>query len=146
MRARAIAPWAAAAALLAAAAMAQDANLAPAAHNWTLPLFTKEGYRQMTLRGDEIQQVSASRVDITGMTVTVFSGTADARVDSVLMSPAATFLTGERVAKGDGPVRLVRDDIEVSGNGWTYLYDQKKVLILRSAHVVFHASLPNILK
>ncbi|HEY1848795.1 MAG TPA: hypothetical protein VGG37_06300 [Opitutaceae bacterium] len=145
MRLRPLAPWASAV-LFAAAAFAQDANLAPAAHGWTLPLFTKEGYRQMTLRGDEIQQVSANRVDITGMTVTVFSGDAAAKVDSVLMSPAATFLTGERIAKGDGPVRLVRDDIEVSGKGWTYLYDQKKVLILSHAHVVFHASLPDILK
>jgi hypothetical protein len=141
-----MAAWAAAGALLVVGATGQDASLAPAAHRWTLPLFTKEGYRQMTLRGDEIQQVSSDRVDITGMTVTVFSGGPDARVDSVLMSPAATFLTGERTAKGDGPVRLVRDDIEVSGIGWTYLYNEKKVLISSHAHVVFHASLPDILK
>jgi hypothetical protein len=138
----------AAAAALAAAlgASAQDIQVAPPARNWTLPLFTKEGFRQMTLRGDEVQPVSTDRVDITGMNVTVFDGGADARVDSVLLSPQATFLINERIAKGTREVRLIRDDIEVRGEDWTYFYSEKKVLINRSAHVVFHAALPNMLK
>jgi hypothetical protein len=126
---------------------AQDASaVAPPAHNWTLPLFTKEGYRQMTLTGDEVKPVGQDRVDISGMTVTVFSGKADARVDSVLLSPAATFLINEKIARGDGAVRLVRDDVDVSGEGWEYIYDQKKVLISRHTHVVFHTPLPDLLK
>ena len=138
----------AAAAALAAAlgASAQDIQVAPPARNWTLPLFTKEGFRQMTLRGDEVQPVSTDRVDITGMNVTVFDGGADARVDSVLLSPQATFLINERIAKGTREVRLIRDDIEVTGEQWTYSYKEKTVLIMRKAHVVFHAALPDMLK
>jgi hypothetical protein len=127
-------------------APAQDATIAPPARNWTLPLFTKEGYRQMTLRGDEVRPVTSDRIDITGMNVTVFSGKADAKVDSVLLSPAATFTIAEKIARGDRSVRLIRDDVEVSGEGWTYLYNEKKVLISRHAHVVFHSALPDILK
>jgi hypothetical protein len=120
--------------------------LAPPAHDWTLPMFTKEGYRQMTLRGDEVHPVSADRVDITGMNVTVFSGKPDAKVDSVLLSPKATFLLNEKIARGAGAVRLVRDDVEVSGEGWTYIYSEKKVLISKHAHIVFHSALPDMLK
>ncbi len=139
--------WAAAALLAAALhAPAEDSLLAPPARNWTLPLFTKEGNRQMTLRGDEVHPVSADRVDITGMSVTVFSGGPDAKVDSVLLSPEASFLLQEKVARGSKSVRLVRDDIEVSGEGWSYLYNEKKVLISRNTHVVFHSALPDILK
>jgi hypothetical protein len=127
-------------------APSQDATIAPPARNWTLPLFTKEGFRQMTLRGDEVHPVTADRVDIAGMNVTVFTGNADAKVDAVLLSPEATFLVNEKVAKGDKFVRLIRDDVEVSGNGWTYLYNEKKVLIFSHAHVVFHSALPDILK
>jgi hypothetical protein len=127
-------------------APAEDSTVAPPARNWTLPMFTKEGYRQMTLRGDEVRPITADRIDITGMSVTVFSGKAEPRVDSVLLSPAATFLINEKIARGDGAVRLVRDDVEVTGEGWTYLYNQKKVLIYHHAHVVFHAPLPDILK
>ena len=77
--------WAAAlllAAVPAAHAPAQSAPLSPPARNWTLPLFTKEGFRQMTLQGDEVQPVTADRIEIKGMNVTVFSGGPDGKVDS----------------------------------------------------------------
>jgi len=125
---------------------AQDIAVAPPAKKWTLPLFTKEGYRQMTLRGDEVVPVTSDRVDIIGMNFTAFSGGPEAKVDSVLLSPKATFMINERIASGDETVRLVRDDVDVSGTGWTYYYNEKKVLINRNAHVVFHAALPDILK
>jgi hypothetical protein len=76
----------------------------------------------------------------------VFNGAADAQVDSVLLSPQATFLINERIARGAQTVRLIRDDIEVQGQDWTYFYNEKKVLINRGAHVVFHAALPDMLK
>jgi len=125
---------------------AQDIAVAPPARNWTLPLFTKEGFPQMTLRGDEVRPVSTDRIDISGMTVTVYSGDAQARVDSVLSSPEATFMINEKIARGDQSVRLVRDDVEVKGERWTYFYNERKVLIARNARVVFHAAMPDILR
>lgn len=125
---------------------AQDIAVAPPARNWTLPLFTKEGFRQMTLKGDEVRPVTSDRIDIVGMNVTVFTGTADGRVDSVLLSPEASFLINEKVASGQKTVRLIRDDIDVTGEVWTYSYSEKKVLISKHAHVVFHSALPDILK
>jgi hypothetical protein len=124
----------------------QDISAAPPARNWTLPLFTKEGYRELIIRGDEVHPVNSDRVDITGMNVTVFTGGADPKVDSVLLSPEATFLITEKIAHGDKSVRLVRDDLEVTGEEWTYLYNEKKVLISKHARVVFHSALPDILK
>jgi hypothetical protein len=139
--------WAAIALLsLAPCAPAEESTIAPPARNWTLPLFTREGYRQMTLRGDVVRPITSDRIDITGMNVTVFSGTREAKVDSVLLSPEATFLISEKIARGDTFVRLIRDDVEVSGIGWTYDYNEKKVLISQHAHVVFHSALPDILK
>jgi hypothetical protein len=138
-----------AAAALAACALsmtAQDIAVAPPARNWVLPLFTKEGFRQMTLRGDEVRPVSSDQVDISGVTVTVLSGDARAKVDSFLSSPEATFMINEKIARGPGAVRLVRDDVEVTGKGWTYYYEQRKVLIARNAHVVFHAAMPDMLR
>jgi len=138
--------WAAALLVLIPCLMAEDIAVAPPARNWTLPLFTAEGYRQMTLRGDEVHPVSSDRIDILGMNVTVFSGKADAKIDSVLLSPEASFQINEKVASGQKSVRLIRDDVEVTGESWTYNYNEKKVLIFKHAHVVFHAALPDILK
>ena len=121
-----------------------DAPLAPPARNWILPLFTKEGFRQMTLRGDEVRPITNDQIDISGVVVTVYSGDALARVDSVISSPEATYMIGEKVARGDRSVRLVRDDVVVTGEKWTYLYNEKKVIIARNAHVVFHLSLIHI--
>jgi hypothetical protein len=137
-----------AAAMLPAAALsvAQEAAVAPPAKNWTLPLFTKEGYRQMTLKGAEVRPVTSDRVDISGLDVTVFSGGPEAKVDTVILSPEASFMINEKIARGDRTVRLVRDDVDVTGVGWTYYYYEKKVLIAHSAHVVFHAGLPDILR
>ena len=126
--------------------LAQDAALAPPAKNWTLPLFTKEGYRQMTLKGSEVRPVNSDQIDISGLDVTVFSGGPEAKVDTVILSPQATFMINEKVARGDQAVRMVRDDVDVTGVGWTYYYDEKKVLIAHNAHVVFHAGLPQLLK
>lgn len=125
---------------------AQDLATSPPARNWILPLFTKEGFREMTIRGDEVHPMTSDRIDIRGMNITVFSGAPDARVDSVLLSPEASFLITEKVARGDKSVRLVRDDLEVTGDVWSYNYNEKKVLISKRAHVVFQAALPEILK
>ncbi len=100
----------------------------------------------MTLRGDEVRPISADRIDISGMIVTVFSGDAQAKVDSVISSPEATFMINEKIARGDKSVHLVRDDVEVTGDDWTYFYNEKRVLIARNARVVFHAAMPDILK
>jgi hypothetical protein len=128
------------------ASAAQDIAVAPPASNWTLPLFTREGYHQMTLRGDLVHPMDSDRVDIVGMNFTVFSGGTDAKVDSVILSPNAKFMINERIASGAGTVRLIRDDIDVTGENWSYSYNEKKVLIMRKAHVVFHAALPEMLK
>jgi hypothetical protein len=130
----------------AAGAGAQDIAVAPPARNWILPLFTKEGFRQMTLRGDEVHPITSDRVYIIGMNFTVFTSKADSKVDTVLLSPEGTFMISERIAHGDKSVRLIRDDAEATGDGWVYYYNEKKVLILKNAHVVFQAALPDILK
>jgi hypothetical protein len=100
----------------------------------------------MTLKGTEVRPITSDQIDITGLDVTVFSGGPEAKVDTVILSPAASFMINEKVARGDQAVRMVRDDVDVTGVGWTYYYNEKKVLIAHNAHVVFHAGLPQLLK
>ena len=117
------------------------------AKNWVLPLFTdKEGFRTMTLRGSEARAVGANRIDVVDLNIMVFSGDATARVDSVLLSPQASFFPKEDRATGEKSVRLVRDDVEVTGEGWSYDHATKKVSLAQNARVVFRAQLNDILK
>jgi hypothetical protein len=116
------------------------------AKDWALPLFTPDGFRSMTLRGSEVYTVGPDRIDIVNMNIAVFSGDAATRVDTILLSPAASYFPRENRAAGDESVRLIRDDIDVTGKRWTYDYDLKKVSIHEGVRVVFRAQLDDILK
>jgi len=118
------------------------------AKNWVWPRFTKEGYRWMTLRGTEVREVSAAQIDIVDMNITVFSGDAAGRINSIILSPSASFFTHENRATGAQNVRLIdyEHSLEVTGEQWTFELDQKKISIARNVRVVIHAPLPDILK
>jgi hypothetical protein len=114
--------------------------------NWVLPIFTdKEGFRSMTLRGSEVRPVGRS-IAVTDLSITIFSGDATSSIDSMLLSPSAVFVPKEHSARGDKSVRFIRDDIEVTGVGWTYDHTAKKVSLQQNVRVTFRAQLNDILK
>jgi lipopolysaccharide export system protein LptC len=56
------------------------------------------------------------------------------------------FLPKEHRAHGDKSVRYIRDDIEVTGVGWMYDHETKKVSLQQNVRVTFRAQLNDILK
>lgn len=136
--------------LLLLAGLARAASPEPApvvAKNWSLPLFTKEGHRTMTLRGSEARTVTASRIDITDLNITTFTGDASAKVESILLCrELASFFPVAKLVRGTAEVRLVRDEVEITGEQWTYDHAAKKVSIARHTRVIFQAQLPDLLK
>ena len=127
------------------ATAAEPGAPAPAV-NWVLPLFTeKEGHRSMTLRGSEVRPQGKS-IAVTDLSITIFSGDAAAQVDTILLSPQAVFSPKENLARGERAVRLIRDDIEVTGVGWHYDHATKKVSLQQNVRVTFRAQLNDILK
>lgn len=116
------------------------------AQNWEMKIFTKEGYRSMILRGTEVRLGSPNRYDVVDLNITTFSGGTEARIDSILLSPVANFYAKENRASGDQSVRFIRDDMEITGERWTYVHSQRKVTIQQNTRVVFHAALPDLLR
>lgn len=116
------------------------------AENWEMKIFTKEGYRSMILRGTEVRLGSVHRYDVVDLSITTFASGPASRVESILLSPAASFFSKDNRALGDKSVRLIRDDMEITGEQWTYLHAQRKVSIQKNTHVVFHAQLPDLLR
>ena len=141
------------AAALAACAQAQSpapATKAPAAvpaQNWVLPLFDRDGFRSLTLRGEEARG-TADQIAVKNLNITAFSGGAAAEVDAVLLSQAASVWPKTLLASGEGSVRflLLRDGADVTGTGWDYDHNRKRVFIRRDVRVVIHAPLNDILK
>ena len=115
--------------------------------NFALPGFTKEGYHRFQLRGTAARYIEGEKAyHVTDMNLTLFTGDAANRVDTVVLSPLATFLPTSHLARGDGLVRLIRDDMEVTGEQWTYDHSQKKVSLQKNTRIVFRAQLPDLLR
>jgi len=115
--------------------------------NFILPTFTPaEGYRSLLLRGSKAWMLTPRLIQLDDMDLTVFSGDASSHVDSVLLSPVARVSLDDHTAGGPGPVRLVRDDLELTGNQWTYYQVQKRISIARNVRVVFRTELKDLLK
>jgi hypothetical protein len=122
-----------------------DEMSAPA-KNWALPLYSDEGFHTMTARGSEARAMPERQFAVVDLNLTLFSGDAANRVETVILSPAATFLPDVKQAHGEKSVRFIRDDVEASGMRWVYLHDQKKISLDGTVRVTFHAELKDLLK
>lgn len=131
--------------VLSGLALAQTQTSQAPVENFRLPTFTQEGHRSMLLQGSQAL-VGTNQVELRGMTLTIFSGEAANTVDTVILSPVATIQLDRELIQGESTVRVIRDDIEITGQGWSYDHAGKKVSIARNARIVFQAQLPDILK
>lgn len=113
---------------------------------FSLPLFNEAGHREMLVRASEASVPDQGHIEIVGLHLTTFDGTADARVTNILVSPLATAWIEERRVAGPGAVRLVRDDVEVQGEDWSYDHAARRVVIGRNAVVSFNAQINDLLK
>jgi hypothetical protein len=130
--------------LVATTALATDFN-APA-KNWIFPVFSKEGYRTMTARGTEARVSAEHQFDVVDLNLTLFSGDAAAKVENIILSPAATFQSDKKIAHGEKTVRSIGDQVEATGTRWMYWQTEKKISLDGDVKVVFQAELKDLLK
>ena len=114
--------------------------------NFRLPTFTPDGYRYWLVRGSEARFAAGNQIDIVELTLTIFTGKADDRIETMILSPAARVLTEESLVTGQGTIRVINDDFEASGTDWRYTHKQKRVSINQNVHVTFHTELKDFLK
>jgi len=131
--------------LLPATVGGADPNPQPAV-NWVLPLFSdRDGHRTLTLRGATVKPTGTNSIAVTDLHITVFSGDAAAKVETVLLSEDATFHPRENRAEGAKVVRVIDGELEVTGEDWTYDHAGKNVSIRRNVRVVYRAPLKPLL-
>ena len=116
------------------------------ARDCILPLFTKEGPRSMTARGTEARALADERFQVSDLNLTLFTGDVSMTVDTIILSPAATFLPDEQRAFGTQHVRFIRDEVEASGREWTYDHRQKKISLHGDVRITFQAELTDLLQ
>ena len=114
--------------------------------NFRLPTFTPEGHRDWLFRGDEARYLDANRIDIKEMALTVFTGTADNRAETLILSPAARLSPQDQTVAGDSTIRIINDRFEATGSKWTYEHAARKVTLGKDVRVRFKAELKNLLQ
>jgi hypothetical protein len=111
-----------------------------------LPAFDKNGNRSTFLRASEALFVTSTRIDVKQLNFTLFTKDGTGAFDTILLAPTATFLTDKQILSGQDSVRLLRVDLEVTGEQWSYNHPEKRVLIGRNARVTFQEELKDIIK
>lgn len=114
-----------------------------------LPSFNDQGFRTSLLEGDEAQVISPSQIDMKEMHMTLFSGDENNAVDTTLLASTATVRLLEKnqiTVEGQNSVRLIREDLDVSGENWSYQHAEKRLTIGKNVRVVIRAELGDILK
>lgn len=117
--------------------------------NFRLPLFNTEGYRVWMISGSEGRYESMDRIAVKALTLSVFSGRADEKVDTLVLSPIAVVNRTESIVTGPSTIRVINDQLEASGIDWKYTQVDKrnfKVSIAKNVRVVFQAEFKDLLK
>lgn len=133
---------------LAAAAWAANTEISPnrPVINFSLPTFTPDGHRSWLVRGSEAVFSNRNQIDVKGLTLSVFSGKEDGKIETVILSPAARVVPAEALATGAGTIRVINDEFEAQGADWQYAHKEKRVSIAKDVRVVFNTELKDFLK
>ena len=116
------------------------------ARNYTLSLFSDQGYHSMHVRGSSADLSDPARIALSELTLTLFTGDSSRTVETVILSPQAILEPEKELVAGPGTVRVIRDDLELTGENWQYEHGAKKILIQRNARIVFQTAIGDLLK
>ncbi len=116
--------------------------------NFKLSVLSDQGFRSSLLRGSEAHYVNDNQIDLVGMQYTTFLESETGDIDSTLLAPNATVFINEKKVKvqGNDAVRLIRKNLDVTGEKWTYDRSERKILIEKNVHVTFRIQMKDMLK
>jgi lipopolysaccharide export system protein LptC len=134
--------------LVTSAGLAATTQIAPDKPiiNFRLPSFTPEGHRSWLVRGSEARIQKEGQVDITGLNLSIFTGLADGKVETLILSPSARVVPADQLVRGEDSIRVVNDRFEATGLNWTYSQRDKRISIGKNVRVVLHTQFKDILK
>jgi hypothetical protein len=119
--------------------------------NFRLPTFNDAGHRVALVRGGEARYISNTQIDILELNFAQFLGDGSTETDKLLLAPSATLFIKDKnhfVLSGQQTVRLIGENIEATGENWTFdskgRHDQR-LTMNKNVRVVFRAQLQNIL-
>lgn len=114
--------------------------------NFRLPTFTADGFREWLVRGSEARMHSMKDIDVRELTLTIFTGDASEKIQTMILSPVAKVLPDEQTVTGPETIRVINDEFEATGTDWRYDHREKRISINQNVRVAFRAQLKNVLQ
>ena len=113
--------------------------------NFRLPMFGDDGNPVWELRGQEGRYLSDEKVDLTGMRLLVFDPEQPHRVETEILSPAATMFVQQNQVRGDESITVTGDNFIITGQRWLYDADERRVVIDEDVKITFFEELSSML-
>lgn len=111
-----------------------------------IPSFDKDGKRTTFIRADEAMIISQNQIDVKNLHFTLFTKDGSGSFDTVLLAPSATLIRDKEFVSGQESVRLLRADVEVTGEQWSFDKPAQRVIINKNAKVIFQEELKSVIK
>lgn len=113
--------------------------------NFRLPMFGDDGTPVWELRGREGRYVSDEQVDLAGMRLLVFDPEQIGRVETEIISPAATLIVPKDQVRGDESITVNGDGFVITGQKWLYDAKERRVVIDEDLKITFFEELSSML-
>ena len=120
-------------ALLALAARAQTVDNAQTVSGFRVPDYDDKGNLKSELFGDYAKVLPDGVIEITQLKIDVYNKGA---VDMTITAPKCAYNQKEGAAKSDSDVRISRENMVVTGTGFTWTGQNERFEILSKAKVV----------
>jgi hypothetical protein len=113
--------------------------------DFSLPLFSENGYKCSDLRGREVYYVDPENVRIIDMILRTFSGEADENLIMTVRSPEAivSVVHESDKATGNGFVFLYGPGYKGLGREWMWEGKKHEIFVKHDVHVIFDSSTMN---
>lgn len=96
------------------------------------------------MEGRYLAQVG--QIEVRELTLSIFSGLADDRVDTIIVSPSALVSPASAIVSGPDPIRVINDQFEATGSDWRYAHKDKKITIGKNVRITFRAEFKDLLQ
>lgn len=124
----------------------QRVRTSAAVQNYTVSFFSDEGFPRVRVEGGSADLTNRNQIKLTDLHLELFTGGADRTLETKLDAASAVLDPTNEIVSGPDGFRLERDDIEVTGEDWTYSHRDRRVQVKRNARVVFKMPLEGLLE
>jgi len=97
------------------------------------PDYDPEGVLRSLVQGEEAHVLSETKVEITTLRIDIFKGT---NVETRVTSPFCLFNPETRSAQSESSLRIVRENLTITGEGFSWDTEAQRFIIEKQARVV----------